>query len=54
MSTVSTFENNSTKTDNFKVRASGQTPTPTPPELCVNKFYDANINGVKDPTRMLY
>ena len=47
VSTVSTFDNNSTKTDNFKVRAD---PPPTPPTLCVNKFYDANVNGVKDPT----
>ena len=48
VSTVATFDNNSTKTDNFKVRASGPTPTPTPPTLCVNKFYDRNVNGVKD------
>jgi hypothetical protein len=50
VSTEPDFTNSSTKTDNFKVRASGPTPTPTPPTLCVNKFYDANINGVKDPT----
>ncbi len=41
------FTNSSTKTDNFKVRES---PPPNPPTLCVNKFYDANVNGVKDPT----
>src|SRR5438874_11311977 len=50
VSTESSFTNNSTKTDNFKVRTSGPTPTPTPPTLCVNKFYDANVNGVKDPS----
>jgi hypothetical protein len=47
VSLVPTFDNNSTKTDNFKVRADAP---PTPPTLCVNKFYDANVNGVKDPT----
>lgn len=41
-----TFPNNESKTDNFKVRAEAP---PNPPELCVNKFYDANVNGVKDP-----
>ena len=49
VSTDSSFTNNSTKTDNFKVRTSGPTPTPTPPTLCVKKFYDVNVNGVKDP-----
>jgi hypothetical protein len=48
VSAVSGFDNDSSKTDNFKVRASGPTPTPTPPTLCVKKFYDANVNGVKD------
>jgi len=42
-----TFPDNSSKTDNFKVRADAP---PDPPTLCVNKFYDANVNGVKDPT----
>ena len=38
------FTNSSTKTDNFKVKA-----TPPPPvSLCVDKFYDANVNGIKD------
>jgi hypothetical protein len=41
-----TFPDNSSKTDNFKVRADAP---PDPPRLCVNKFYDANVNGVKDP-----
>ena len=39
------FTNSSTKTDNFKVRAD---PPPTPPTLCIDKFYDANVNGIKD------
>jgi hypothetical protein len=39
------FTNSSTKTDNFKVR---EDPPPNPPTLCVNKFYDANVNGIKD------
>jgi hypothetical protein len=47
VSTDCTFTNNSTKTDNFKVRSggggSGNTST-----LCVTKFYDANANGIKD------
>ena len=47
VSTELSFTNNSTKTDNFKVR---EDPPPNPPTLCVNKFYDANVNGVKDPT----
>jgi hypothetical protein len=47
VSTGSDFINNSTKTDNFKVRADAP---PDPSTLCVNKFYDANVNGVKDPT----
>lgn len=53
VSTVSTFDNNSTKTDNFKVQPSvDPTPTPTPAcetTICVNKFYDTNGNGVQDP-----
>jgi hypothetical protein len=47
VSTDCNFTNSSTKTDNFKVR---ENAPPNPPRLCVNKFYDANINGVKDPT----
>jgi hypothetical protein len=46
VSTVYTFDNNSTKTDNFKVKA-GPTPPPTA-TLNVLKFYDANANGVND------
>ena len=43
VSTVNTFDNNSTKTDNFKVKADPQVAT-----LCIDKFYDANVNGTKD------
>ena len=43
VSTVSTFDNNSTKTDNFKVKEDPQVAT-----LCIDKFYDANTNGIKD------
>lgn len=46
VSTVSTFANDDTKTDNFKVK-SGPTPPPTA-ELKVVKFYDANANGIND------
>jgi hypothetical protein len=45
VSSVPTFDNNSTKTDNFKVKAN----PPPPVTLCVDKFYDANVNGQKDP-----
>jgi hypothetical protein len=40
------FVNNSTKTDNFKVKP-GDKP-PTPGTICVAKFYDANANGIND------
>src|SRR5207249_2443930 len=43
VSTVSTFDNNSTKTDNFKVKAGVTTA-----QLCVDKFYDANVDGIKN------
>jgi hypothetical protein len=46
VSNESSFTNNSTKTDNFKVKPSGS-PPPTA-TLCVNKFYDANVNGIDD------
>src|SRR5262245_62764905 len=36
-----TFPNDQSKTDNFKVRANAQ-----PGNLCVNKFYDANADGI--------
>jgi hypothetical protein len=56
ISTVSTFDNNVTKTDNFKVK---ETPCPEedpecnppgPPTATLNvaKFYDANANGFND------
>ena len=44
VSTESSFTNNSTKTDNFKVKAD----PPPPVTLCIDKFYDANVNGIKD------
>ncbi|PYJ63858.1 MAG: hypothetical protein DMF42_01035 [Verrucomicrobia bacterium] len=43
VSTVNTFDNNSTKTDNFKVKEN-----PVVATLCIDKFYDANANGIKD------
>jgi hypothetical protein len=45
VSTESSFTNNTTKTDNFKVRAGGGT---NPATLCVRKFYDKNANGIWD------
>ena len=46
VSTDSTFPNNLSKTDNFKVEES-QLP-PETAELHVRKFYDANANGIFD------
>jgi hypothetical protein len=52
VSTDSTFTNSQTKTDNFKVKNEGQCePECGPPPqgtLNVEKFYDANANGVND------
>lgn len=47
VSTDSSFVNNSTKTDNFKVREGGGGPGDTA-DLCVRKFYDVNVNGIFD------
>lgn len=47
VSTVPTFDNNSTKTDNFKVKEDGVVIDTA--ILCVDKFYDANVNGIADP-----
>ncbi|HJQ71169.1 MAG TPA: hypothetical protein VKA70_19490 [Blastocatellia bacterium] len=44
----STFPSNESKTDNFKVREEGGTPPQG--TLVVVKFYDANANGILDPT----
>lgn len=47
ISTVATFDNPSTKTDNFKVKPS----TPPPPDegqIAIRKFYDANANSQRD------
>lgn len=54
ISTDSTFTNNSTKTDNFKVKPTVigcTTDCPPPPQaiLRIRKFYDANANGSHDP-----
>jgi hypothetical protein len=43
VSTINTFDNNSTKTDNFKVKEN-----PVVATLCIDKFYDANVDGIKD------
>jgi hypothetical protein len=50
VSTVSTFDNNSTKTDNFKVKE--ESPV-TPAQLNVIKFYDANANGLNDDVQLI-
>jgi hypothetical protein len=51
VSTVATFDNNSTKTDNFKVFGDDgeEIVDPDPATLVVDKFYDANANGQADP-----
>lgn len=43
-----TFVSSSTKTDNFKVRVPGGGNPGETATLCVNKFYDANANGIDD------
>jgi hypothetical protein len=45
VSNESSFTNNSTKTDNFKVKEENP---PQPAELNVIKFYDRNANGIND------
>lgn len=49
VSTVATFDNNVTKTDNFKVKAEVITPA----KLNVIKFYDANANGLNDDGQLI-
>jgi hypothetical protein len=51
VSTVSTFDNDSTKTDNFKVKenTSPGGGNPETAQICIDKFYDANANGEADP-----
>jgi hypothetical protein len=46
VSTDPNFANASTKTDNFKVKEDVVVQTA---EICVDKFYDKNVNGLKDP-----
>ena len=49
ISTQSTFPNDETKTDNFKVEEEeGEEKVPPQGTLNVLKFYDANANGVND------
>jgi hypothetical protein len=50
VSTVSTFDNDQSKTDNFKVKRDGDTTTAT---LGVLKFYDANANGINDDGQLI-
>lgn len=50
VSTVSTFDNDKSKTDNFKVK--GEQP-PQPARLDVIKFYDANANSVNDDGQLI-
>jgi hypothetical protein len=51
VSTVSTFANNSSKTDNFKVRGPGCDDSCVAlGRLTVDKFYDADADGVWDTT----
>jgi hypothetical protein len=49
-STDSSFPNNSSKTDNFKVK---EEQPPQPAKLEVVKFYDANANGINDDGQLI-
>jgi hypothetical protein len=49
VSTVATFDNNSSKTDNFKVEEN----PPKPARLKVIKFYDGNANGINDDKQLI-
>ena len=51
VSTNSDFDNNSSKTDNFKVAT--ENPNPPTAKLKVLKFYDANANGVNDDGQLI-
>ncbi|MBV9791916.1 MAG: hypothetical protein JOZ51_27265, partial [Chloroflexi bacterium] len=48
VSNEASFANNSTKTDNFKVKAEDERAT-----LNVIKFYDANANGINDDAQLI-
>lgn len=50
VSAVSTFDESSSKTDNFKVNQGGTYETA---RLHVIKFYDANVNGINDDGNLL-
>lgn len=50
VSNEASFTNNSTKTDNFKVK---EEQPPQPARLDVIKFYDANANGVNDDGQLI-
>ena len=52
ISTGPTFTNSDTKTDNFKVKDNGGNP-PETATLTVEKFYDANANGINDGETLL-
>jgi hypothetical protein len=51
VSTNSDFDNNSSKTDNFKVAT--ENPNPPTAKLKVLKFYDANANGINDDGQLI-
>src|SRR5215203_5972582 len=51
VSNESSFTNNSTKTDNFKVDT--ENPNPPTAKLHVRKFYDANANGLNDDGQLI-
>ena len=61
VSTVSTFDNDQTKTDNFKVKSESTECDPStetcgpPPQSTLNviKFYDANANGINDDGQLI-
>lgn len=49
LSASRTFDESLSKTDNFKIRLPDEPPPPPNALLTIEKFYDANANGTKDP-----
>jgi len=53
VSSQSDFASSASKTDNFKVKTDGGTGEENQAHLLVNKFYDANANGLNDDGQLI-